>query len=450
MSWVAVAIGGSAILGGVTANNQRRASRATTRQILDNQLDPLEIALGSLELQMDYAPQLLELEQQLQPGYAQLGNDVLGQQLLGGGTQFDADYYLRENQDLQGFLDRGGYGEGLSDEESLFRHYNEYGKAEGRSVNFTLDPNSLLGIQSQIQPHLSEIQANANTAQRRNDINDVAHLGSMATDAWRSANPELLANTSRLADLVESQGGQTFQASGSSLMPDLEAAARDGLSGPSELQAELQRQAMAALQTEGALSADARRDVEQSVRAAAADRGMAFSNSTIFDEAMNKDKYRRQRSAEDKATALAVDAAGQRNLNANRSFALGVSSQGNNLSQFNANLSRLQANDQFGREFALQNVLQSQALDPYQMVLGRGSAPNAGAGAVAQAGGINTGQQYSSLFDPTLSSIFNTNMNAQNSALINQNNNNAALTGGFLGNMTGLLGDWISTQGGGG
>ena len=439
--------------GGLVANNQ--ANKAAQAAANAAQIDPVEQARQSLDLQIQYAPQLLALEQQLQPGYADLANTTLSRQLFGQGTQFDSGAAWNALTDAQrADYTRAGADQGISGTEWWKRTIQEQaqqGDPQKQALlsQFTrTDPNSLLGIYEQAQPALSNLQATTNTAARQADIADVTNLGGQAVAAYRNANPELTSATNSLSANIAADraaGGPSVAngqlASGSPLMGTLEADAAAKLNSRTALQAELERQAMAELGTGGRLSAQGTRDAEQAVRAAAADRGMVMSNSTIFNEALNKESLVRQRQAEARALGLTVDAAGVNQDTNNRNYALGVASQGNQLSTFNADLSRALNNDQYGREFALTQMLQSQSVDPYSLVLGRGNATPMAFNAAGQAGAMQTGPQYSTLFDPTVSSIANNNANANAAAGNARANNWGAMAGSIFGGGFGLAGD---------
>lgn len=251
---------------------------------------------------------------------------------------------------------------------------------------------------------------------------------------------------------------QAARAGGSRLMPQIEQDAAGGLNRRTAIQAELERQAMEELASGGRLSAEGQRLAQQSARAAAADRGTLFNNSAMLDEVMNAEALREQRLARARQFAATTDAAGFGQTVGNRDYALGVTDRGNSLSTFNAgleqqargtnfaaagdmerfnagleqqargtnfataaDLSRYNANNrnaasQFNLGLGEQRVagnraygsslaglLQSQAQDPYQLVLGRSGAPSGAPAAVGSAG--YTQQSGARLFDPFNSSI---------------------------------------------
>jgi hypothetical protein len=510
----------SALSAGATAYSASQA-RGAARDAQRNQLNPTDIARQSIDLQRQYAPTILGLEQQFRPAYADLNNRVTNQSLFGN-SFFNADAALaamtpEARADIEAEAARTGY----SPAEWLAGHTAEQaslGDAVATSLrnDFGGTEGGLLDIYEGAAGRLGQIQAGANTAQRTADITDVENLGARASAAFRNANPDLAAATTGLQDRIaaarnvtpgvnpaaqatmrDATAAQaaTREATGSRLLPGLERDAAASLNRPTTLQAELERQAAAELATGGRLSPEAARDAEQAVRAASEARGLTLSNSSIFGEALNKESLTRQRQAEARQLAMGVDQAGVAARNANRSYAMGVADRGtaldqfnagqvnagsqfnaglatntslanaaqanagsifnagqsNQMAQFNAELARARDNDQYGREFAMTGLLQSQAQDPYALVLGRSPALGAATGAVQQAG-MGGGPQLFQTFDPTVSSIFNTNYNATQAANLSAANNNAALTGAGISSLGSIFGSYLGSRpaGGGG
>ena len=471
MSWIAV--GTAAVSVGAGMYNSNKANQAATKAA-NNELSPAEIAQQSLDVQINNAGRIFDNESSLQPQYADLNNEVLRQQLLGSGGEFDINAYWNSLTDAER-ADFTGAGEdqGISGPEWLKRTAVEqaqrgYPKYQGVLDQYrTKDPNSLTGIIADTTKETSAIQAGANTAQRTADIVDVENLGARATAAYKAANPELAASMDSLSGRVNggafagSGGANQIYAQESSLLAGMRDQARNGLTNLSPLQQELERQSMGELQLNGRLSAGATRDAEQAVRAAAADRGMVMSNSTIFNEAFHKDSLVRQRQAAARDLALGVDKAGQDQLGNNRKFALDVTgydqdlnkfnaAQGNDMSMFNADHLRMLNNDQFSREYSLANLQANQAQNPFSLVTGRSAAPAQAGGLADGANAMQPGPKFTSLFDDTTSSILNTNYNAQQNAYLNQANNYGAVAGSFFEGGLGLAGDIYGNKGGGG
>jgi hypothetical protein len=110
--------------------------------------------------------------------------------------------------------------------------------------------------------------------------------------------------------------------------------------------------------------------------------------------------------------------------------------------QFNAQFAAQQGQQQIGNSFNLANAYASQAQDPFALVLGRSNATAQGQGAVNGAT-ANTGalmQTYgANPFDPSQTSIYNANFNAQNQAAADAKNRSSSLLGAGIG-AVGTLG----------
>lgn len=397
-------------------------------------IDPAKVGADSLATQIRLAPDVYNAEAQFRPQYAALDQQILADSLLG-------------TNGAPGLLD-------------------------------------LYGTSTQ---RLGQQQIDANTQQRQADIADVARLGGQARQAYLSANPELAATMMGLQQHVGDARGWTpreiapnwagagnLTATGvqdSALTPSLVSnAAR--FTDKSALQTELERQATEALQTGGRLSASELSDAQQSARSAFAARGLNDSNAAINAEILQTDAARNAKLAAARQFAQGVDAAGQQTLNTNRNFAMGVEDSLLSRGTFNAgaanqaaltrysteaDLSRsnsalgLQAqmanvdatraayNDQFGREFQLAGMLQGQAQDPFQMVLGRSGATSMAQGATGQAGYTqNAGARLFDPFNSSIMQIYSGNQaNQQAAATATANNRSAqgAATMGAVGTV---------------
>lgn len=104
----------------------------------------------------------------------------------------------------------------------------------------------------------------------------------------------------------------------------------------SGLQGQLQQQASSLLGAGGGLTQGETMAAQQSARAAYADRGRLRGNAGIGAEILGTDQAQRARLMQNAQFAQGVDASGQQQLNQNRSYAQGVQAQNQNLSQFNA------------------------------------------------------------------------------------------------------------------
>ena len=238
----------------------------------------------------------------------------------------------------------------------------------------------IMSIYSDISPTLSKWQADENTATRTADINDVKNLGKDAVAAWRAANPELQATMKTLQDKIDAQSGSTG------------------------LQTTLRQQATDELANGGKLSGEAMRLAQQTARTASADRGMALSNSSIFDEAMNSEKLRTERLDKARAFAMGVD---------QNDFERGQTTVGNYSN--------------------LANMWNAQSQDPYSLVLGRSTTPQLAQSTVSQGQTLGTSPTMFDPYSSDIMSIYNANYNAQNAANIAAGNNSAASNSAMLG-----------------
>jgi hypothetical protein len=213
-------------------------------------------------------------------------------------------------------------------------------------------------------------------------------------------------------DILPSQARQaSFQRSADlkdvlDLSPSAIAALDATNPGAASLLRALTEQAGDELELGGDLSESMRRAIAQSVRQGQADRGMSFSPSSVFAEAMK--------------TADASEAL----KSSRRAFASSVASQN-------------------------QGMYGGLA----QMILNRGSNPNAAAGAVSQAGqvGGSAGGPNLNFESNYASDLYNTNFNAAISQAINKANNQTALIGAGIGAVGGLAGGaammcWVARE----
>lgn len=338
-------------------------------------INPAQVGAESLQTQINLAPSVFQATQQFAPGYANLYNQTQ-QQLLFGSQYFNAGQALQSSPWAianRAQIEANAAQQGVSPEEWLTRHVNESAASGDTGMQQMLSQyggtsnNGAINLYQQAVPQLSQIQAQANTAQRQADIGDVANLGAQATAAYRSANPELAAalnsltgavNTSAnraapqigslgayanalpsaaMADVTNANATTTNAnlASGGPLLGLLETDASSQLGKTSAIQTALNQQALGLIGTNGALSQDEINRITQQTRGAASARGIYDANSAIAAEAMNTESARRQRLLENQQIALGVDQAGQNQLNAGRSYATAVQGQGQNLSQYN-------------------------------------------------------------------------------------------------------------------
>jgi len=263
---------------------------------------------------------------------------------------------------------------------------------------------------------LSQQQIDANRAQREADVADVMALGPQARQAYLAANPELAATMAQLDARVN--GARPV----SDLTTKLRADAAN-YDQKTAIQQELERQAQQELAANGTLSATDLRTAQQTARAANATNGLYDSNNRIGAEILGADSLLRSRRNDARTFASGVDLAGQQALNAGRSFAGGV-----------AEYDRALNNDELARMFGLASTYQSQATDPFQIVLGRSGVPAQTQGATGQAG--YTQQSGAQIFDPfndNITSIYSGNQANQLAAQTATANNKSGVSGAALG-----------------
>lgn len=230
-------------------------------------------------------------------------------------------------------------------------------------------------ILKQILPQVSELEATATTAQRTADIGDVEALGARATEAFRSANPQLAGIQDTLTARAQAGGG-------------------------SAINDYLKQDALADLKRGGALSPDEERDVAQSARAAFNARGIARSDPGMFGEVLNRSRYANARLAERRQNAMAVD------------------SQSLQREQYDSNL--LGTTGQF---------LSQTSSDPFQAILGRSAAP----GGVQGAGfSLQSAPTIYNPFDPYAGALNASNQQNIMDARTATAANRAAITGSLL------------------
>jgi hypothetical protein len=125
MSWVAVAIGGAAVVGAVSSNQASKRATGAANDATNASINQSNAAVAESRRQYDLS------RADYQP-YLQAGTGALGklQALygIGGGGQFDSGAYLAANPDVAA----DPYWSQHAQE-----HYAAYGKNEGRSPTFT-------------------------------------------------------------------------------------------------------------------------------------------------------------------------------------------------------------------------------------------------------------------------------------------------------------------------
>lgn len=392
----------------------------------------------------------------------------------------------------------------------------EYARTDINILGQSLFGNNWTGNLTDINRRLTDEAAAqttaANTAQRAADLADVQRFSPEVSATQRAANPELFGNLARL-DSAAAAGvqpgaagsaflssamrgsGVTYQPEGyqaQSYRPERVSDQMSAVDGPTAIESELQRQAVAELGLGDQLSADEARQVRVQSRAAADARGRGFSNAALADEVLNTASARDARSAARRNFALTTNSAVRAGQEANRAYGLARDQFRSGVNQFNStmglNAAQLnQADRQFGanlsqndRQFAAQfgasradadrgalaqaagyeqglgdtayqrqlgatQARLSTYSDPYMGVLGRTSA-NVGTNAnlFSNAAGTagTSASSTRSMFDPFnayAADLYNTNYNAEAAANIATANNRASLIGAGIGTL-GMLG----------
>ena len=299
---------------------------------------------------------LLGIEGDYQRGLTNNTYGTAGGSLTGSGQDFNSQLYLRENPDLQAWLSAGGYRDGGTPEQDILRHYNEYGRTEGRTAGFNRDPNSVLGQAETGARAYGAMENEGNTVARGGAIGDLEQFGGRINAANRAANPELAAalqgamgmggtsdffgRTGNAIDNAPQYGDVAFQGAGG--MRDVNA----GQVGEGALGNNLYNQAMGAsnlggvgqqlqaraeqfANSRGQLTADELRDSQQSIRQGYAARGTEMGAGAVTAEALGRLTDQRGRMMQDIEIANALNKSNLAETQQNRNFQQGV--QGNDL-----------------------------------------------------------------------------------------------------------------------
>ena len=294
-TWVAVAIGGSAVVGaGASMYGANRAAQAA----------------GS-------APAPRDLGNELNT----IGNSI------GGFSGAAADAY-GANAGRFGQANQQGFNQTMQNglAGSLRQNYNA-ANPDQAAFNTTMgNERDRLNSDEYWQPGVQTNTAQFTGSQGLPGVqtNSATYTGAQASNA------QFTPGQARATDarFTGAQGGPL----GGALQMD---AARN-LGQVSGLQGQLQNQAGALLATGGRLTQGETMDVQQAARSAYSDRGMGRSNAGIGAEILGTDQAQRARMMQNAQFAQGVDASGQQQLNQNRGYAQGVQAQNQGLSQFNA------------------------------------------------------------------------------------------------------------------
>jgi len=341
----------------------------------------------------------------------------------------------------------------------------------------------------------SGLETGANTAVRTGNLSDVTTLGKGYSDAYRASNPELFATLGGASALGGATPYQPFSAQGYnaatySPMANLTAdQLQQGMlggslygqamqAGPNAASQALLGRATAFANSNGALTANELRNVQQGTREAFAARGLEMSNPAIAAEIGNRIGAERSRMTEDLSLAAQLGNAYNQDLAASRGFATGVygqelgrqgANQGANLQagmanqgaynqagQFNAasqnqamqftaqqqnaaalaNSQLAQQQQQQDRGYALNlaGSYQNAAYDPTRLLGATSGAPAMAGGLLGAATGYSPDLgsyfgQTSGIANDVAMTRYNAEMAAQNAA----KNRSSGLLGGALG-----------------
>ena len=335
---------------------------------------------------------LLGIEGDYQRGLTNNTYGTAGGSLTGSGQDFNSQLYLRENPDLQAWLSAGGYRDGGTPEQDILRHYNEYGRTEGRTAGFNRDPNSVLGQAETGARAYGAMENEGNTVARGGAIGDLEQFGGRINAANRAANPELagalqgamdmggtsdfFGRTGNAIDNAPQYGDVAFQGAGG--MRDVNA----GQVGEGALGNNLYNQAMGAsnlggvgqqlqgraeqfANSRGQMTADELRDSQQSIRQGYAARGTEMGAGAVTAEALGRLTDQRGRMMQDIEIANALNKSNLAETQQNRNFQQGV--QGNDIArqQSNAGLALTgdMSNQGVSAEYGITNQAQQQALN---------------------------------------------------------------------------------------
>ena len=155
----------------------------------------------TLRSQIDLAPELYASEAKYQPQYNQLQMQLAQEAVLGRESGFNTQAYAQSRPDLarnwQNSLanPEGAVEKGILQAGSFENYVKQDWEGSGADPAFATGGKSggLIQTYAGLQPQLSAISAQSNTAQRAADIQDVANLAPAAREAFRASNPELFA-----------------------------------------------------------------------------------------------------------------------------------------------------------------------------------------------------------------------------------------------------------------
>lgn len=181
------------------------------------QRDYAQETKDTLATQIALAPDLYASEAKYQPMYNQLQMQLAQEAVLGRESGFDTWGYSQSRPDLaRNWQNARNNPEGETEKGILragsFENYvKQDWEGSGADPAFATGGKSggLIQTYAGLQPQLSAISAQSNTAQRAADIRDVANLAPAAREAFRASNPELFAQL-EAAGKLQGSDNQNF------------------------------------------------------------------------------------------------------------------------------------------------------------------------------------------------------------------------------------------------
>ena len=181
------------------------------------QRDYAQETKDTLATQIALAPDLYASEAKYQPMYNQLQMQLAQEAVLGRESGFNTQAYAQSRPDLarnwQNSLANptGATEKGILQAGSFENYVKQDWEGSGADPAFATGGRSggLIQTYAGLQPQLSAISAQSNTAQRAADIQDVANLAPAAREAFRASNPELFAQL-EAAGKLQGSDNQNF------------------------------------------------------------------------------------------------------------------------------------------------------------------------------------------------------------------------------------------------
>lgn len=416
MSWVAVAIGGSAVLGaGASVYSAKKAGDAA-KSAQRNLPDEISGVLG--QVPTAGAAGLLN-QQTYAPAYTALGNGNLRSGVLGN-SNFDAARALaakspEELASIQAEATRTG----RTPEQWLTDHTME--QMSSGNAGAIADFNKFGGYGNGLADTLSTLQgsqdrsnASSATFQRDANVSDMETLAPRLAALRRTSNPEFYSQL----DMLDAESGKPIAATeGENILGGF---SRD-LSSADSIESALSKQANDDLALGSNLSDEETRNATAAARAAYSSRGLGDSNSALAGEVLN------------------LAGARQSRLDSRRTFASGVENmrlgrigQGTSTASTYANLATGRQNQGFANKLAAANMRSGTFFDPASVL---GTVDNR----LNSTASLGMGQQqftgapdYTQALLGYGSDLYSSNANANAAGGINAANAYSALGGGMM------------------